>query len=65
MLNGFPETPEAVQDFEANCCKLAAIIYAAGPEAHVEIVNNNLNSFNIDAMFAKENRLKTLKQWNV
>lgn len=64
LLNGFPETPEAVQQFEANCCKLTAIIYAAGPEATVEILNNNLNNFNIDSMFAKQNRLKTLKGWN-
>lgn len=30
----------------------------------MEILNNNLNNFNIDSLFAKDNRLKTLKQWD-
>lgn len=30
----------------------------------VEIKNNNLTLFNIDALFQKEFRLKTVKSWN-
>jgi len=43
---------------------LTAIIYAAGNEPVVEIMNNNIEMFSIDALFQKQFRLKTMKTWD-
>lgn len=64
LLTGFPDSNEGVKCFEDSCANITAIIYAAGPEPTVEILHNNLNSFNIDSMFSKQFRLKTMKEWN-
>ena len=64
LLTGFPHDDQAVAEFESNCAKITAIIYAAGPEPVIEIQNNTLNQFSIDSLFSKQFRLKTLKEWN-
>jgi adenylate kinase family enzyme len=64
QLYGFPETTEALYEFESKCARITAIIYASSPGPVVEIMHDNLNSFNIDSLFAKQNRLKTMKNWD-
>jgi hypothetical protein len=64
LMTGFPHDDNAVAEFESNCSKITAIIFAAGPEPVIEIQNNNLNSFNIDSLFSKQYRLKIMKHWN-
>lgn len=64
ILTGFPETHEQALEFEQSCAKLTAIIYAAGNEPVVEIMNNNIEMFSIDALFQKQFRLKTMKTWD-
>jgi hypothetical protein len=39
-------------------------VYASEDNTYVEIKNNNLTLFNIDALFQKEFRLKTMNCWN-
>lgn len=51
ILTGFPEIIEQAQEFEKGCASIAAIIYATTNEPIVEIKNNNLTLFNIDALF--------------
>lgn len=44
---------------------LSAVIYPANEAVQfVEIKNNNLSMFDIEAHFSKENRLKTLAKWD-
>ena len=64
ILTGFPDTNDQAQEFESSCAKLTAIIYASGDEPVVEIMNNNLEMFSIDALFQKQFRLKTMKCWD-
>jgi hypothetical protein len=59
LLLGFPKTPEALKEFEDNCCSITANIYTGGPDQQ-----KNLNNFSIDSLLAKQNRLKPLKQWD-
>jgi adenylate kinase family enzyme len=53
VLTGFPDTNEQATEFEQSCAKLTAIIYASGQEPVVEIMNNSLEMFSIDALFQK------------
>jgi len=63
ILSSFPDIIEQAKEFEKSCATIAAIVYASSDDAVVEIKNNNLTLFNIDALFQKEFRLKTVKQW--
>lgn len=63
ILSSFPDIIEQAKEFEKSCAAISAIIYASSDDAVVEIKNNNLTLFNIDALFQKEFRLKTVKQW--
>jgi len=62
LLSSFPDIIEQAKEFEKSCASITAIIYAAKDENKVEIKNNNLSLFNIDALFQKEFRLKILNQ---
>jgi adenylate kinase family enzyme len=64
ILSSFPDIIEQAKEFEKSCATISAIIYAAADDAVVEIKNNNLTLFNIDALFQKEFRLKTVKNWS-
>ncbi len=64
ILSSFPDIIEQAKEFEKSCAMISAIIYAASDDPVVEIKNNNLTLFNIDALFQKEFRLKTVKNWN-
>lgn len=59
LLIGFPKSPEALKEFEDNCCGITAIVYV--PSSDKEMT---LNSFSIDSLFAKRNKLIKLPEWN-
>ena len=66
ILNGFPDIIEQVNEFEKNCAKISAIFLTTNEgEGVVEIKNNNLTLFNIDALFQKEFRLKIIDSWDI
>lgn len=60
ILSNFPEQIDQVKEFESNCSKIAAIIYPTGSGSTVEITNKELSLFNIESLFQKEFRLKTM-----
>lgn len=67
ILTSFPDIIDQAREFERSCCTIAAIIYTTGEQGGsgiVEIKNNNLTLFNIDALFQKEHRLRTMAAWD-
>lgn len=62
ILSSFPDIIEQAKEFEKSCAQINAILYLTGDEGKVEIKNNNLSLFNIDALFQKEFRLKPVTQ---
>jgi hypothetical protein len=71
LLTGFPLIPdiiEQVKEFESSCATLSAVIYPANEtnaqQPTIEIKNNNLGLFDLEAHFQKENRLKTMSKWD-
>mmetsp|Transcript_3635 Transcript_3635/g.2692 ORF Transcript_3635/g.2692 Transcript_3635/m.2692 type:complete len:337 (+) Transcript_3635:903-1913(+) len=66
ILSSFPDIIEHAKEFEKNCATITAIIYTYGQESapYVEIKSNNLTLYNIDALFQKEFRLKTMNQYD-
>lgn len=64
VLNGFPETTEQVEAFEQHCSTINAIILATDKGNHVEFKGETLGLFNIDSMFQKQFRLKTMEEWS-
>ncbi len=64
ILSSFPDIIEQAKEFEKNCAAITAIIYATNDDPVIEIKNNNLTLFNIDALFQKEFRLKTMANWD-
>lgn len=64
ILTSFPDIIEQAKEFELNCSRISAIIYSTTEDSIVEIKNNNLSLFNIDSLFQKEFRLKTMNNWD-
>jgi adenylate kinase family enzyme len=71
ILSGFPIIPEIIEqikEFENNCATLSAVIYPANETSAekptIEIKNNNLGLFDIEAHFQKINKLKTMSKWD-
>ena len=64
ILTSFPDIIEQAKEFETHCAKITAIIYTTRSEGVVEIKNNSLSLFNIDSLFQKEFRLKTMNVWD-
>lgn len=64
ILTSFPDIIEQAKEFETNCSRITAIIYTTRSEGVVEIKNNSLSLFNIDSLFQKEFRLKTMNVWD-
>lgn len=64
ILTNFPDQIEQAREFESKCCKIAAMIYPTGQGSVVEIKGNNLSLYNIDSLFQKEFRLKTMSEWS-
>lgn len=51
ILSSFPDIIDQAKEFEKSCAQITAIIYATNNEPFIEIKNNNLTLFNIDALF--------------
>lgn len=65
LLQGFPEHIEQANTFEQKCATIKAIVYTtAKGSSTVEVKGNDLSSKNIDTLFAKEFRLKTMNEWD-
>ena len=64
ILTSFQDIIEQAKEFEQNCSNISAIIYSTTDDSVVEIKNNNLSLFNIDSLFQKEFRLKTMNEWD-
>ena len=64
ILSNFPEQIDQANEFEKNCSKIAAIIYPTNNASTVEITNKELSMFNIESLFQKEFRLKTMNEWS-
>jgi hypothetical protein len=68
ILINFPEENRDIEQsraFEDGCAKISAIIYPHEKSGYnVEILNNDLQNFNIDALYQKNNKLRTLDEWN-
>jgi adenylate kinase family enzyme len=71
ILSGFPMVPEImlqIQEFEKQCASISAVIYPANETSAekptIQIKNNNLGLYDIEAHFSKENKLKTLSRWD-
>ena len=64
ILTSFPDIIEQAKEFETHCARITAIIYTTRSEGVVEIKNNSLSLFNIDSLFQKEFRLKTMNVWD-
>ena len=64
ILSDFPDNIKQAQEFEENCSKLTAVIFAAGGDESdtvVEIFNNGLSIESIDQLLQKDHRLKTMR----
>ena len=69
ILSSFPDIIDQAKEFERSCASISAVIYTTSDSSSsdypiVEIKNNNLTLFNIDALFQKEHRLKTMSRWD-
>lgn len=67
ILTDFPDTIKQAQEFERECSKLTAVIFAAGgndAQYTIEIVDNGLAIESIDSLMQKEHRLKTMRTWD-
>lgn len=67
ILCDFPDTIVQACEFEKECAKLRAVIFAAGGEdsnTTISIIDNGLSVESIDSLFQKEHRLKTMRAWD-
>ena len=67
ILSDFPDTIKQCQEFEAECCRITAVIFAAGGQDDapvIEIIDNGLSIDTIDTLLQKDHRLKTMRDWS-
>jgi len=64
ILTSFPDIIDQANMFEKNCSKIAAMIYPSAQGSTVEIKGNNLTLNNIDTIFQKNFKLKTMTEWS-
>lgn len=69
MLKNFPLSPEQASFFEKECAKITAIVFAAGSggkgdQRTIEVDQNGLGIASLDAIFQKDFRLKTMREWD-
>lgn len=64
ILSSFPETIDHAHEFERCCSHISAIIYVTKKDPIVEVRDNNLQNFNIDALFQKSYKLRVIDEWN-
>ena len=62
ILSNFQDIIEQAKEFESKCSKIDAMIYPTSGGSIVEIKNNSLSLYNIDSLFQKEFRLKTMNE---
>ena len=65
LLTNFPISPDQSAYFEAHCCKIAAIVYASANKGEKIVeVPGNMAVATLDAIFQKDFRLKTMREWD-
>lgn len=65
LLIGFPDQIEHAEIFEKDCANISAIVYTSNKDQPtVEVKGDDLSLKNIDTLFAKEFRLKTMNEWD-
>jgi hypothetical protein len=64
ILCNFPESLDDVKEFESSCAKISAIIYPTGSTSTVEISHAEMNKYNIESLFQKHFKLKTMNEWS-
>lgn len=65
LLIGFPDQIEHAEIFEEQCASISAIVYTSDKgQKTVEVKGDDLSLKNIDTLFAKEFRLKTMNEWD-
>ena len=64
ILVNFPTKVGQVREFEENCARIQAILYATSADPVVEIADNSLGTHSIDSLFQKEFRLHTISRWD-
>lgn len=64
ILTDFPDTIKQAQSLEESCSKITAVIFAAGADGVVEIIENGLSMESIDSLLQKEHRLKPMRGWD-
>lgn len=67
ILTDFPDTIKQAQEFEGNCAKISAVIFAAGGDnasSVLDIIENGLSVESIDSLVQKEHRLKPMRSWD-
>lgn len=67
ILTDFPDTIKQAQEFENQCSKITAVIFAAGGDnaaSTMDIIDNGLSIESIDSLLQKEHRLKPMRAWD-
>ena len=65
LLVNFPLSPEQAQYFEEQCAKISAIVYCSANKGEKCVeVPGNIAVANLDAVFQKDFRLKTMREWD-
>lgn len=67
ILTDFPDTIKQAKEFETQCAKITAVIFAAGGEdssSVLDIIDNGLSIESIDSLLQKEHRLKPMRSWD-
>ena len=67
ILTDFPDTIKQAKEFEAQCSKITAVVFAAGGEdasSVLSIIDNGLSIESIDSLLQKEHRLKPMRSWD-
>jgi len=60
----FPETTDEAVELENSCVHFTAIVYASQEDPMIENSSSNLTLFNIDGLYCKKNKLKTMNHWD-
>jgi hypothetical protein len=65
LLVNFPLSPEQANFFESQCAKISAIVYTSANKGEKCVeVPGNMAVANLDAVFQKDFRLKTMREWD-
>ena len=66
ILVNFPTHIDMANAFEKDCARISAMIYPNGNpgSSKIEIKNDAIDTFNIDSLFQKQFKLKTMNDWS-